>query len=65
MNVLVSIASVLIIILCFMQLAGCNTIAGIGSDMKALAEGTQRYLSNESDVNQSSRNFSRSNDYGD
>ena len=59
MNVLISIASILVIIMCFMLLVGCNTIAGIGADMQALAEGTQDYLSNENEVNQGTRNFSK------
>jgi len=46
-NILVALLSVLVIVCVFSILSGCNTIAGIGEDMKALAQGTQDYLAGE------------------
>ena len=46
-NILVALLSVLGIVCVFSILSGCNTIAGIGEDMKALAQGTQDYLAGE------------------
>ena len=36
-----------LVVWCLLFMSGCNTIAGIGDDMKALAQGTQDYLAGE------------------
>jgi predicted small secreted protein len=55
-NILVAILSVLVIVCVFSILTGCNTIAGIGEDMKALAQGTQDYLAGEPSTDKNFRN---------
>ena len=39
-----------------MNLGGCNTIAGFGQDVQALASGTQEYLTKDSSDNVNQRN---------
>ena len=39
-----------------MNLGGCNTIAGFGQDVQALATGTQEYLTKDSSDNVNQRN---------
>ncbi len=39
-----------------MNLGGCNTIAGFGQDVQALASGTQEYLTRDSSDNVNQRN---------
>ena len=55
-NILVSLLSILVIVCVFSILTGCNTIAGIGEDMKALAQGTQDYLAGEPSTDKNFRN---------
>ena len=55
-NILVALLSVLVIVCVFSILTGCNTIAGIGEDMKALAQGTQDYLAGEPSTDKNFRN---------
>ena len=55
-NLVIALLSVLVIVCVFSILAGCNTIAGIGEDMKALAQGTQDYLAGEPSTDKNFRN---------
>ena len=46
----------MIALLVAIALGGCNTIAGFGQDVQALASGTQEYLTRDSSDNVNQRN---------
>ncbi len=50
------VALFLIALIVAIGLGGCNTIAGFGQDLQAVASGTQEYLTKDSSDNVNQRN---------